>query len=64
MRVVRQTTRQKYAEINRRFNELMVRNTNGFHPNVDEVCISLANQFFVSTYTVDRALKTRLEKTA
>lgn len=63
MRIIRrQSTIVKYSEINRRFNDLMKRDANGIRPNVDDVMALLATQYFCSTYTIERALATPLEK--
>jgi hypothetical protein len=40
----------------------MKRDANGIRPNVDDVMALLATQYFCSTYTIERALATPLEK--
>lgn len=60
--IIRPTTQNKYAEINRRFNELMKRNEMGLRPDIDDVIDLLAKQFFCSSYTIERALTTQLKK--
>jgi hypothetical protein len=56
--IIRPTTQNKYAEINRRFNELMKRNEMGLRPDIDDVINLLAQQFFCSNRTIERALTT------
>jgi hypothetical protein len=63
MRIIRrQSTIVKYSAINRRFNDLMKRDANGIRPNVDDVIALLAAQYFCSTYTIERALTTPVDK--
>jgi hypothetical protein len=63
MRIIkRRGTIDKYAEINKKFNDLMKRDENGIRPDMDDVINLLARQYFCSAYTIERALTTPVEK--